>query len=315
MDKVIVIQSDNNKERFISKGFSSAFSALSFFVYERKVYDLDINDLNKINASIIFIFWSDIIQKDIIINIFNQYTNKNTIFIHCADFNVDIPECFKNNQKHYIFTMDSDAKKYRYISGINAKEYKTKFNGYKYSLTFAGNPAMYNRECILAHLIYNFGIINIFCRSYDFYKSVDEIYKNKLLNDNYLELYKASYKGYVQSAKELANIYATSKINIDLESEKSKFLNYRCLEIMASGGFLITPYNKEIIKYFDNGIDLETYKSNHDLTDKIRFYLQNLNIAMLIAEKGRKNTINNCSFYDRLKDMLKVIYGKNFSNR
>ena len=39
MDKVLVILSDNNKGKFISKGFSSSFKELSYFVYEKKIYD------------------------------------------------------------------------------------------------------------------------------------------------------------------------------------------------------------------------------------------------------------------------------------
>ena len=161
----------------------------------------------------------------------------------------------------------------------------------------------------------NFGPINIFCRSFDFYKCLDEMASKKLLDDYHLELYKASYQGYVENPKELAKIFSSSKVNIDMKNPNNKDLNYRFLEILASGGFLLAPYNKNIEKYFDNGKEFDTYSSDCELVDKVDFYLRNLNIAQLIAYNGKKNAVSNHSFYDRLKSMLKVIYGKDFSNR
>ena len=70
-----------------------------------------------------------------------------------------------------------------------------------------------------------------------------------------------------------------------------------------------------VIKYFDDGKEIETYSSDFELIDKVNFYLKNLNIAQLIAYNGKKNAVSNHSFYDRLKSMLKVIYGKDFSSR
>lgn len=315
MDKVLLILPDNNKGKFISKGFSAAFNELAFFVFEKKIYDLNIEEVKKISPDIIFIFWSGLVQKDILIDFFENYVSDTTITIHCAELKREIPEAVLNKANNYIFTQDSNDKKSLYFPSVNAKDYKTKFSGYKYSLTFAGNPAYIEREKILASLIYEFGHINIFCRSFDFYKSVDEIYKQKLLNEYNLELYKNSYKGYVSSQKELAEIFVSSKINIDMENKNNKPLNYRCLEIMASGGFLLAPYNTIITKYFDDGKEFETYKSISELTDKINFYLQNLNIANLIAAKGRKNTVSNNSFYDKLKVILRLVYDKNIGNR
>ncbi len=315
MDKALIILSDNNKGKFISKGFSSAFKELSYFVYEKKVYDLNLSEIESIKPNIIFIFWTDMTQKESLIEFFDICKINDTDIIHCAELISDIPSRYLNIKNNYIFTQDSKKKAYRYVPCVNMKQYRQKFNGYKYNITFSGNPSYIEREKILSSLVYNFGRINIFCRSYDFYKSVDDIQKSGFLNDKYIELYKESYKGYVEKTEELSEIYSSSKINIDLKNINEKFMNYRCLEILSSGGFLIAPYNKRIIKYLENGIEFETYNSEYDLIDKINFYLKNLNIANLISEKGRKSAASNFSYYDRLKNMLKVIYGKDTCNR
>ena len=92
-------------------------------------------------------------------------------------------------------------------------------------------------------------------------------------------------------------------------------MNYRFLEILASGGFLLSPVNEITTLHFDEGKEFESYDDEIDLVDKVDFYLKNANLAQLIASKGKRNVVSNHSFYDRLKAMLKVIYGKDFSNR
>ncbi len=315
MEKVLIIIPDNNKGKFISKGYSSAFKELKYFVIEKKIYDLNIEEIKKINPNIIFIFWSGITQKEIISRFFESYDSSDTVFIHVSETDNDIPKIYNKKPRNYLCSLKSSKKDLKYVPSVLIKDYKTRFNGYKYTLTFAGNPATDIREKILSYLIYNYGNLNIFCRSYDFYKSVDEIKEKQLLDYEYLDIYRKSYRGYVESAKDLSEIYSSSKINIDLISTNNKKINYRCFEILASGGFLISPYNDEIIKYFDLGMDFETYTNCEELTDKIDFYLKNLNLASLIADRGRKNVINNYSYYDRLKKILKVIYGKNIGNR
>ena len=315
MEKALIIIPDNNKGKFISKGYSAAFKELSYFVIEKKIYDLNSNEINKLSPDLIFIFWSGLTQTDNIKTLIDNYFIKETIFIHCAEYAKEIPDIYKGMSFHYAFTSDSKNKKNKVIPAISYKKYKTKFNGYKYNIVYTGNPAITHREEILSKVIYNFGTINIFCRSFDFYKSVDEIYNQKLLDEYYIELYKQSYKGYVETQKELAEIYSSAKINLNIQNSQYKSINYRTLEILASGGFAMSEYNKDIVKYFDDGKDIETFKSSDELTDKISFYLKNLNIAQMISLRGRKNVASNFSFYDRLKSMLKVIYGKDISSR
>lgn len=315
MDKVLVIIPDNNKGKFIAKGFSSAFKEFSYFVIEKKIYDLNLEEIQKIKPDIIFTFWSDVMQGNELEHFFENYENDETIYIHISELIADIPDSLKKKENNYCFSYDNKKKKYRIIPSILPKDYKNKFNGYRYALTFAGNPAIEQREEILSKLVYNFGVINIFCRSYDFYKSVDDIFRKGLLNEKYIDLYRESYRGYVEDQKSLSQIYSASKVNLDMPDETNKPVNYRCLEILASGGFVISPYNDVIITNFEDGKEIETYKNDSELIDKIRFYMTNTNIARLISSKGKKNTASNHSFYDRLKSILKVIYGKNSCSR
>lgn len=313
MEKVLVILPDNNKGKYISKGYAAAFKDFSYFVIERKIYDLDVADILKISPSIIFCFWCDIKNNDILEDFYQKINIKNCVLINCAELMNDIPEFLR--KKSYCFSADGKGKKNKVLLGINAKDYKIKFRGYNRLITFAGNPAYESREKLLAHLIYNFGRINIFCRSYDFYKSLDEIAGAKLLKGEYLDLYKNSYCGYVENRKELAAVYSGSKINIDMEHPGKQSINYRFFEVLASGGFVISPNFSETAFNFEEGKEYESYSSAVDLVDKINFYLNNSDISQSIALRGRRNAASNHSFHDRLKKVLKVVYGKDFSDR
>ena len=315
MKKVLIILPSDNKGRYIVKGFTLAFKNFGFFVIEKKIYDLNLDEVYKINPDCIFYFWSNNLQNETLIEFYKNINTENIKLINFAEISEDIPRIVRKKSLSFCFSQDEKVKKNRIIPGINVKDYKSKFNGYKYSVTFAGNPAYENRERLLASIIYNFGELNIFCRSYDFYKSVDDLYKFNILPERYIDIYRPSYRGYVDLQSELADIYVSSKVNIDMQNPKKGTVNYRCFEILASDGFMLAPKTAQTEYLFDCGKDFDFYTSQVELIDKIKFYLNNLNIAKLIAMNGRKNVSTNHSFYDRLKSMLKVIYGEDFSSR
>ena len=314
MEKVLVIIPENNKGKYITNGYSSAFERLNFFVYSKKIYDLKNEEILKISPDIIFCFWANSPANETVKEFLKETEIQKCNYIHISECNSEIPDEFKKNKNHYCFSFDENNNKYRIKPAIDSQAYKAQFNGYSHNITFVGNPSYKCREELLSKIIYNFGPISIFCRSFDFYKSLDDINKNGLLNEYYLELYRSSYKGYLENQKELSQIYTSSKINIDIENPNKNNINYRVLEALVSGGFLITQYDEETIKQFEDGKELETYKNDTELIDKINFYLNNLNIAQIIAFNGRKNATSNFDIYDRLKRILKVIYDKDFGN-
>ena len=264
---------------------------------------------------IIFYFWSGLYKNENLLNFYKNISSDCIKFINLSDVSKDIPKEVRKKDLSYCFSSDEKVKKSRILLGINGKDYKSKFSGYKYSITFVGNPAYENRERLLASIIYNFGELNIFCRSYDFYKSIDEMYKYNLLPDRYIEIYRTSYRGYVDSQRELADIFVSSKINIDMINPNKTVSLYRCFEILASGGFMLAPKTEKTEYLFDSGRDFDFYNEQNELIDKIKFYLNNLNIAQLIAVNGKRNVLSNHSVCDRLKSILKAVYGKDFSSR
>ena len=93
MEKVLVILPDNNKGKYIAKSYASAFKNFSFFVFERKLLDLSIDEVNNIKPNIIFTFWSDMENNDDLLDFFStinfcllKKSNRRSIpFLHTVE--------------------------------------------------------------------------------------------------------------------------------------------------------------------------------------------------------------------------------------
>ena len=149
--------------------------------------------------------------------------------------------------------------------------------------------------------------LNIFCFGKHFLQSVEEIKAQGLLEDADLETYAKCWRGFVDTEKELAKIYNSSKINLNITEQGKSSINYRVFEVLASGGFLITDEREDLNLFVDYNKYFESYKNTPDLIDKIEFYLQNLNIAQKMAQIGRFKCIENHSFHSRVQIVLKHI--------
>lgn len=73
---------------------------------------------------------------------------------------------------------------------------------------------------------------------------------------------------------ERKKLFAESKINIDIpDRARHGALSPKCLEIMASGGFLLTAYQTGLADHFNQGEDLVMYEDLDSLCDLIKYYL------------------------------------------
>lgn len=169
---------------------------------------------------------------------------------------------------------------------INLETYKTDFSGYKYSISFVGNPSLDNCLEILCDLVKIFKKkLHIFSSEKDFLQSIENIKATALLDEDELKIYSKCWIEIPEEKNDLAKIFNSSKINLNINS------NYQIFEILSSGGFLLTNENENLEKYFKISKHLETYKDINDLIDKIDFYLKNLTIAQKIAYLGKREVI------------------------
>lgn len=124
------------------------------------------------------------------------------------------------------------------------------------------------------------------------------------------EILKKHYQGEAFGL-EMYNILYNSKIVLNRHGEVSISQNYannmRLYEATGVGTFLITDYKDNLNELFQIGEEVEVYRDADELVSKISFYLENDEKRKKIAEAGQKRTLNEHTYENRMKELLKII--------
>lgn len=322
MKKVLSILPVSIAGTLIIKGFSSGFKSNGCFVLEKDVRELTPEDLENFKPDIIFGYDYSYMHNKVLCDYILANQAKYQLVHYFADepdgryAYTDFPEMYNDykNIDAYSFVWDrefcSQLPNSQYLPlAVNYKAYKiADYGEYAYDISFVGRPLTEKRQRILCRLIKEFGRkLNIFSYKPHFERSVDEIKTIGLLDARELEIYKSSFKGYLQNEKELAKVYSSSKININITLQGETSLNYRVFEVLASRGFLITDDVADLKENFDVGRELESYKDEDDLVDKIRFYLKYPGISERIIYNGFASVTKRHSYTARAKSILQSI--------
>ncbi|MBB4062396.1 glycosyltransferase [Salinibacter ruber] len=121
---------------------------------------------------------------------------------------------------------------------------------------------------------------------------------------NELEVEKNDFSNYYEYA-EMAEVYRRAKIGLNVSRDDYlRDANLRCFEVMAGEALLLTPAPTELSQL---GLESEehfvTFRSENDLTEKVRYYLDHPRERQEIARNGRKETLK-CFTYDRWAERL-----------
>lgn len=104
---------------------------------------------------------------------------------------------------------------------------------------------------------------------------------------------------------ELGKIYRASKINLNFTMPNIREgIPLRVMDILGSGGFLITNYRKALCDVFEDGNDLVVYYDEYDLLQKIEYYLSHEEERLEIAENGRKKVLSQHNLSTKIDFML-----------
>ncbi len=106
---------------------------------------------------------------------------------------------------------------------------------------------------------------------------------------------------------EMPKVFACSKINLNpvLRCIQSG-IPLRALDVMASGGFLLSSYQPELMEQFVYEEEMVVYESIPDAIEKADFYIKHDDIRAQIAANGRKKVFEQYSLRDRLLEILEI---------
>ena len=104
---------------------------------------------------------------------------------------------------------------------------------------------------------------------------------------------------------EMPYAFAASDINLNISVKGIQSgIPQRALDIMASGGFLLSNYQQELVELFSYGEDMAVYESMEDAVEKCDFYLRHDELRRQIALNGRQKVLKEHDMRDVLGRML-----------
>ena len=121
------------------------------------------------------------------------------------------------------------------------------------------------------------------------------------------KLSKVQWRGSAGYFDEMPRIFKQSKINLNVSLKCTESgIPLRALDIMGSGGFLLTNYQPELAEYFVDGEDLVVYTSLEEAVEKCIYYLEHEEERRQIAQNGYRKVCEQFGYEDRLRTILRT---------
>jgi hypothetical protein len=103
-----------------------------------------------------------------------------------------------------------------------------------------------------------------------------------------------------------ARAICATKINLGFLCKANRDLHTtRSMEIPASGAFMLAERTSEHLAMFEEGKEAEFFDSDHELIDKVNYYLKHETERKRIAQEGRERCLRSgYSNHDSIKEIL-----------
>lgn len=113
--------------------------------------------------------------------------------------------------------------------------------------------------------------------------------------------------GSVQYFTEMPCVFRYAKLNLNptLKCIQSG-IPLRALDIMGSGGVLLSNYQPELADLFENEVDCIMYSSMEDAVAKADFYIRHEDLRQKIAINGYQKTKEHFSYPERIQELFEI---------
>lgn len=114
-----------------------------------------------------------------------------------------------------------------------------------------------------------------------------------------------TFKGSANYLKEMPYIFYHSKINLNITLKILQTgIPLRVLDILGSGGFLLSNYQEEIVEHFIPDEDIVIYADIQDALDKAEYYLTHEESRKRIALSGQQKAYDTFNYSKQLTYLL-----------
>ncbi len=108
--------------------------------------------------------------------------------------------------------------------------------------------------------------------------------------------------------RELNSFYNSVCINFNSTNvQMPEAVNQRVFDVPASGGFLITDYQRSLEELFDTKKEMVTYTEPDEIPEIVRFYLQNESARKRISRTARERVLRQHTYIHRVKRIIETM--------
>lgn len=117
-----------------------------------------------------------------------------------------------------------------------------------------------------------------------------------------------TFMGSVDYYNTMPLVFKHSRINLNITLKSIQTgIPLRCMDIMGSGGFLLTNFQSDLLDFFVPGDDFLFYESETDFIDKIQYYLTHEEERQQIIANSTGKMLENHTFVHRVHTILDVL--------
>lgn len=114
--------------------------------------------------------------------------------------------------------------------------------------------------------------------------------------------------GYIDYYSGMPDIFSNSRINLNITLKSiQNGIPLRCMEILGSGGFLLTNYQPDFLLHFKPDTDFVYYEDPDDAAEKADYYLKHDTERTKIAQNGFEKVEKYHTFEKRIAEMTALI--------
>lgn len=122
-------------------------------------------------------------------------------------------------------------------------------------------------------------------------------------------LQKVVQPGYVDYYTQMPQVFKKSRINLNISLKLIQSgVPLRVFDVLASGGFLMTNFQPEIVEMFVPGEELVVYENMQDLVEKSIWYLEHDEERKRIASNGYEKVKNTYTFENCISHMFAKLH-------
>lgn len=127
--------------------------------------------------------------------------------------------------------------------------------------------------------------------------------------DNMLSIQGVDNRGVVDYIEEMPLVFKNSKINLNITLRSiNSGIPLRAMDIMGNGGFLLTNFQEDFLKYFVPGEDYVYYTDEEDMVEKVAYYLEHEEERQQIALSGYKKVKKFHTYHHRVQTIFSIIF-------